>query len=422
MNTPIHPISPRVNVILGNEAADADSIISSLTFAYLQCAEDEKHRQLQCESNNNDKGHGSDTKFDIFDCYLPIVCVERKELYLRKDVEILLQSVELELSDLVCLDECPWSQLYSKNCLSFTLTDHNVIAPKVLDRLGLNEQSNQPIGNDDVNSLVKEIIDHHIDSGEYPECKGPRRLIAFDAVSKSALVGSTCTLVAEKFSSSPNLDATISTLLMGVIGLDTMNMDPKIAKGTARDRVVYEDLQRRAKDIIKDPTAFYNTLVNAKTDISYWRQLLPADALRLDYKRFEKNKGTTSEAVASSTGTDIHPFGMSSVLLPVYELLNNEGFADSALEIINQQGLDYLAIMSLVNQPDPQREIAIVSESPEVLKGVCTTLLGGEPSLSLSAGEHPASQTLLQRGLYIQWYNQGNIKASRKQVAPILQA
>jgi exopolyphosphatase len=205
---------------------------------------------------------------------------------------------------------------------------------------------------------------------------------------------------------------------MGVIGLDTMNMDPKIAKGTARDLAVYEDLQRRVRvgGVISDPTAFYNKLVSAKTDISYWMQLLPQDAIRLDYKNFE----TTNSSIRNGQGKQ-GIFGMASVLLPAFELLSKPGFADAALDTIKQQAIDYLAVMSFVSQPATQREIAILALDANVLDRVCATLSSGDPPLALSLIEHPATQFLHEHGLYVKLFSQGNIKASRKQVAPILQ-
>ena len=71
------------------------------------------------------------------------------------------------------------------------------------------------------------------------ECQGDDRKIEFDSKSQKALIGSTCTLIFEKvFHLDPNLiDHNMATLLMGVIAIDTLNMDESAGKGTPRDLV-----------------------------------------------------------------------------------------------------------------------------------------------------------------------------------------
>ncbi len=113
----------------GNEAADADSIISSLCYAY--------HRS--CISN---------------DCiYIPLVCVEKSKFYLRRDVELLLDHVDIAINeDLLSLYDINWKGLQSSNIsCHFTLVDHNVLASKAYNCINYSN----------LDELIVEILDHH---------------------------------------------------------------------------------------------------------------------------------------------------------------------------------------------------------------------------------------------------------------------
>lgn len=70
---------------------------------------------------------------------------------------------------------------------------------------------------------VVEIVDHHKDLEQHPGLQGPARDIAFDASDGSgrALVGSCCTLVAERMlaqeQGSKLLSSDVARLLLGVV-------------------------------------------------------------------------------------------------------------------------------------------------------------------------------------------------------------
>ena len=261
------PLSASCKIYIGNEAGDADSIISSLCMAYLRSKKD----------NNIDSIH------------LPLVCVNRKDIHLRHDVELLLQSIKLDLNDLICIDDLSITSSNNKdnqeNNIKFILLDHNVISNKVINKFN-NNNNNQNIN---IDNSIQEIIDHHIDGGQYLQCNGKNRNIAWNKDTNTAAVASTCTLVSEIYLSEDQilLDSDISTLLMGVISLDTYNMDLTLVKFTSRDQIIYDELQKRCLNIGIDRNELFNILINAKTDINFWRSLHPSDQLILDYKLFE---------------------------------------------------------------------------------------------------------------------------------------
>jgi len=56
------------------------------------------------------------------------------------------------------------------------------------------------------------------------------------------LVGSCCTLVAEKLLTMDVLDSQITSLLLGTILLDTVNLDPRAGRSTDKDKEVVHQL------------------------------------------------------------------------------------------------------------------------------------------------------------------------------------
>ena len=380
-------LSSSCKIYIGNEAGDADSIISSLCMAYLRSKKD----------NNIDSIH------------LPLVCVNRKDIHLRHDVELLLQSIKLDLNDLICIDDLSITSSNNKdnqeNNIKFILLDHNVISNKVINKFNNNNQ------NINIDNSIEEIIDHHIDGGQYLQCNGKNRNIAWNKDTNTAAVASTCTLVSEIYLSEDQilLDSDISTLLMGVISLDTYNMDLTLGKFTNRDQIIYDELQKRCLNIGIDRNELFNMLINAKTDINFWRSLHPSDQLILDYKLFESSLSKIF-------------FGMSSVLLPVTEFINHIDVLtviEDYLTENKENKLDILVIMSFVTNPTPTRELLLLSHSEERLQEIYKFIDTNHKSLDLSSID--ININMKEKNLCGLAFKQGNLKMTRKQVAPILQ-
>jgi exopolyphosphatase len=176
----------RVHVVLGNQASDADSIISALCHAYFE--------------------HAKSPSADV--SYIPVASIPRSDIHFRREVQLLLQMIDLSLDDLICLEEVPMQQLLDSGNLEISLTDHNVLDTKLHDVFA---------------TSVKCIIDHHSDGDEYPWVSNASRNIAFD--SGKAQVGSACTLIAENFlhlsdDDAQVLDGELATLLLAVITLE----------------------------------------------------------------------------------------------------------------------------------------------------------------------------------------------------------
>jgi inorganic pyrophosphatase/exopolyphosphatase len=230
---------------------------------------------------------------------------------------------------------------------------------------------------------------------QHEECSGLLRNIAFDTEQASALVGSTCTLVFEKYhplqitsdatqsaTIRPELSADVATLLMGVIALDTLNMSVVAGKGTPRDGRALEVLKTIAQPVIPDLDALYEELSGAKTDPSFWEELCAADCLLLDYKLFEAR----SRVRSSKT----YNIGMSSVALSVSRfLLHKEDTLDachSYLFSANNKGgafCDVLIVMGSTNMPHFSRDLLVVTKSQERLDDLCAYLKATDKKVDL---------------------------------------
>lgn len=374
------PIVQKIAVVLGNQASDADSIISSLCYAkFLQ----DRHQRT----------------------HIPLTCMSRKDLVFRREVQLLLNTVNVDLSDLICTEDIQLHKLFDTNCLSLVLSDHNELEHALSS----------------LSESVVEIIDHHADNGLYQWVKPNRRNIAFDKHTSKALVGSTCTLVAEKYfeSSIPMCDE-VATLLMGVIALDTINMDPHAGIGTERDGAALEKLRSISTHSQND---LFELLRGAKLDPEFWRQLSVDDVLRIDYKTFQS---------AAMKDKQVPTLGMAAALMPLQAFLSKQELYETAKKVMAEQNLGLLVVMTFVHQPAPHRELLLLANKKHeaVFNAVvqyvqdstqhslnCSLLL--DEDATAKARFQPTSISA-DEWILCAALKQGDAKASRKQVAPLL--
>jgi exopolyphosphatase len=379
---------PRLVLCLGNEAADADSIISALCYAHI------KNKNLV-----------SDHPHSI---YIPIVNTKRSTIHLRRDVEVLLSYVELSLQELICVDELQeldLEALTKKDKLGMILLDHNELSSSLQSRI----RNYIP-----VSSYIDGILDHHQDQGLYPHLSAERRNVAFDSAKTTALVGSCCTLVVEELlasASARELAPEVGLLLKGVILADTINMDAKAGKGTARDLHALDELDRLDTKIASiNRTEFFDKLANAKTDINFWRSLSAAEALSLDFKDF--------------SFPDDRVIGIASVLLSLQESIAKDDFED-AVEKLLADGRSMVIIMSLTfTSADTgsqiiERQLMFLSKNSDDLIPIETVFQAKD--MQLARLNLDDASIMNHRYWQAQAYQQGNIAMSRKQVAAILQ-
>jgi inorganic pyrophosphatase/exopolyphosphatase len=446
--------SNRYRFYLGNEAADADSIISALCCAYLSYFLDERAGAVS-------------------NVHMPLICIPKEEYQLRPETHLLLEKDSFTfphstfgLTRIPSLFDLKKDSSFYSNLLSnaenhrFILLDHNspsekflnIISPPVIQSPGDIVQSQQPAkavkGHPTRNILsqIVEIYDHHQDSNLYTELLPlEKQNIAFDSTTMKPMVGSTCTLIAEKllgsldkltengFSSSQMQE--VSFLLLGVILLDTMNMDPKLQKGTIRDDHAISSLMQvlnADSTVLVNREELFQQLVSAKNNESFWTSISFLNCLKFDYKLF----------LSENTKQRL---GFSSMLLPVSSVLekvlkqqgeaSNSDIVSSFEELqgfYSKENLDYLFLLTFFQG---KREIAVVkrgdelkgdrsarSEEDEVKKLHTYLLSRDHHQLNLSEVFVDENvQDLFQRnGFLILAFSQENITFSRKQIAPIL--
>lgn len=234
------PFETSIHVVLGNEAADVDSISCAISLAYL----------TQTSSTLRT---------------IPVANIPRSELALRRDALLALSLANISPSDLLFIDDL---QGGLASCVALTLVDHNALAGHQKD----------------ATSLVIGVIDHHADEGEH-ENVNPR------VVEK---VGSCSTLVAEL------LDETrmgemrdAARLLACAIMLDTGNLKDG-AKTTRRDEKALARLGKVGDWDEEKRIEVYEMLKQARRDVE---GMDARDLLRRDLKTVQG--GGVDVAIAS---------------------------------------------------------------------------------------------------------------------------
>ncbi len=293
-----------IHFVMGNESADLDSIVSSITYAYL----------LHHEKPN--------------EFYVPLLNIFREEIALRKDILHLFQQLGISSDDLLFLDDqVPLDDLFAQDKLRFTLVDHNILRPR----------------QEHLSDAVERIVDHHADENkQYPLLTEENKTIA--------IVGSATTLVAEKIFSSSQIamSSELATLLIGPILIDTANLQSE-EKTTERDTNAVQLLQSLAPDL---PPNFYEELLEAKNDVS---GLTPAMLLSKDFKEYLDGKllyGISSLPATICWGTEDLPS-----IQPVLEKYAKE--RDLAFLII---------LMNNNDPQGPKRKIMVYSPSERLIK------------------------------------------------------
>jgi len=272
---------------------------------------------------------------------------------------------------------------------------------------------------------VLEIVDHHQDEGQYLDtCSGVVRNVAF--ADDHALVASTCTLVAERLKElwKPPYPASLGVLLLGVILLDSVNLSLEVGKVTQRDRDAVENLlentnwqdlphkSRKALDIAAlsgpNTAAFFDVLQDAKYEPSFWKALSVRDALRYDYKFYTYEKGM---------------FGISAILMPLTGFLDKTDLIVGILRYMAEVSVDFLGIMfAFEDNGNFRRQLALCGKDDFLLHDMVEFLLNSDydqDSLDLKALEESLIPQENQ-GLSLRFFDQCNVKPSRKQIGPIM--
>ena len=321
----------RLTLVLGNEAADLDSVACAVSLAYsLHLANDDETR-----------------------AYAPVVCVPREDFPLRADARWLLDHVGIDVDALTFDGEISF-ETYARtterddDALRLVLVDHNAVASSSAYAAFAD--------------AVDAVVDHHDDEKKYPA--------ACDAV--IVPTGSCATLVAEalvepsgtatrvSFETAARLFSKKKTgedsdarrlrvgdpraaLLLAAVLLDTQNLNASATRVHARDVAIVPILASLAGT--GDVGAFHDELKRRRFDQS---GLSPRDLLRRDYKqwRFVPRATDATDAPATSATSPAWDVGVASFGVPLGEMATDaRAIRDACAAFGRDKRVDALALM-----------------------------------------------------------------------------
>lgn len=351
---------PIVHIVMGNEAADLDTMVSSIVYAFFRMS------QVQIGSR---------------DLFVPILNLNREELDLRPEARTVFTGAGIDTSNLLFIDQVDLSVFVQSNALNCILVDHN--------RLSEKQTHLQP--------CVCEVVDHHVDEGMYGQQTLHRRLIE--------PVGSTCTLVALLIEAQapPFLrQLPVASLLLSAILLDTHNMDAVSAKGTPKDLRVIQLLNAVVQ---QDLAVMYQRLLSLRTDVAH---LSTAQMLVRDAKY----------GVAGGVA-----FGISSmsVDLRVWTSKHPDLVAEMQLHCTREHLQLLILMTSFAKEHTAERQLLVFSPDPATLVRVVDALQAQGSALVLQPLPLPGVSAD-EPGPPFRCFQQLNLASSRKQVMPIVVA
>lgn len=381
--------------VIGNESADLDSITCALVYAYVQSS--------SLDSRRKDK------------YWIPITNIPQQDLSLRPELTALLRHAGLKPNDLITLDDIASveTRLAAENT-DWTLVDHNVLQGALGKHFG---------------GRVAGVIDHHEDEGKVPQDAKPR--VIDKTGSCNSLVVNYCrsawddvsglasTLWASRgqddapvddFAYTSTWDAQIAKLSLGSILIDTHNLQSE-DKTTEHDRKAVKYLEAMIGISNKiapsyDRDAFFNEISEAKSSL---HDLSFTDVLRKDYKQWSEG-GLT--------------LGMASCVRSMqYIQSKSQDFIRDLVDFAKGRELDMFAIGTSHSEAGTyERQLLVLAvnegkatEAAERFGKHCANELQLE-SAGLSA------QNDDQKLPYLRFWEQRNLAASRKQVAPLLRS
>ena len=224
----------RFRVVMGNEAADLDSVVSSLVYAYFL---------------HVDSADGATT--------FPIIDISRKDLKLKTEVIFVLDEVGLKSDNLIFSDDSSVASVIANAETQLVLVDHNVLAKRWFAG----------------EKRLVEIIDHHVDEKKHLQSKKDIRT-----------VGSCVSLIYEKLLakySEEMKDEAFLKMILGTVLMDTVNLSPQAEKATELDQRVVTDILGRTS---LDRDEFFDQIQDEKSNVL---SLSTTDLLRKDYKEWE---------------------------------------------------------------------------------------------------------------------------------------
>ncbi|KAI9470761.1 MAG: hypothetical protein EXX96DRAFT_542834 [Benjaminiella poitrasii] len=363
-------------IVTGNDSADLDSIISSLLFAYL----------------SDTISHDNDT------LYIPLVKVPKIDLELRPEVKFVLSQVHVDYTKLICLDQLT----VDPKDTQFVLVDHN----------SLTAPFDQPLWKNSSQQVVG-VLDHHVDEKLYLDA--PLRNIQ--------MVGSCVTLVLDHFMKQASqetwLDDTIARLALAPLLVDTVNLKWELGRTTDLDVSVFHILQNQLNKSAQSVTAntadaYFKAIEKVKSQVDGMANL---DILRRDYKEF-----LVGPYRIGTSAVTWHFRAWSKRESGESDKDGYQTITKAAWNFAQQRQLDMEVIFTAFdhdrdhvrsNNGDYRRELAVFVKSPALID-VKRELEANNDIRLVKNDEYKDEDSNMA------FYDQGNVKMSRKQVWPLL--
>ena len=356
------------------------------------------------------KSHGSGI-------HIPIANLPKADISLRPELLTLLPYANIEAEHLITLDDLPGGAERKSDLppdlTRWILVDHNSLAGEL---------------GDSYRSRVVGAIDHHVDEGKVPKDTGDEpRVIKFSgscaslvteylrgpweglslSTSSSAAAHAQGDSLLDDLAVTSLWDAQVAQLALGAILIDTTNLNDQ-NKTTDHDKHAVEYLEakinacpRVSKDF--DRANLYKTVDEAKRDLD---SISLYDVLRKDYKQWKDN------------GMEL---GISSVVKPISWLKGKAdkgtGLVGALVVFAEERSLNIHAVMTTYSTEDGDfaRDLMVLTRDEHAESIVETFVRSSAEELALQdvdeGGEH---------GISYRIWRQGNVAASRKQVAPML--
>lgn len=356
----------KFNFILGNESCDHDSALTALIYAWFCSEISDKPGQTHL---------------------IPVLNTKEDMFRIKTETVHQLQKHGVGKSDLIFRDTIDFEALCAEKPTSVTVTivDHHV--------LSRSDECFSP--------FVKEIIDHRVQTKTFDESQ---------IFVEIAPVGSCMTLIAEKVLhaiDSGRLVLTqaemseLSLLMSGPILLDTVNLATSAGKVTPRDRDVINKLWKNEHD--PDISMLFNDLSDAKYFVE---GLSSMDLLLKDLKMIQSTDAKT-KVIFSTMHARLGIFFRDSSSNETVRMLLEDENADLWVALFPMEK-DHAGKLF--------KPVVMYSNRPGLRNQVQQTLqIAESPHLDLDAAEKSIyGKNFLNLRMY-------NIKASRKQILPIVQ-
>jgi exopolyphosphatase len=308
--------------------------------------------------------------------YIPLIKVPHADLSLRPELDFVLNKAGIDRSLLVCIDDL----VLDRDSAQLILVDHNQLTPPF-----------------DAAWRVMGVLDHHVDEHhEYPN-------MAFRQIT---MVGSCVTLVLDHFFKqfgSDWVDPTTAILAMAPLLVDTIELKWELGRTHALDVEIYQVL----KQVLQQQPQLYSSnyfqeIEKVKSQVD---GMSSKDILRRDYKQFEVNG---------------YHIGTSAVTWHFAAWAKRDSaqqIADTANAFAKNRQLDMEVIFTAFDHGANggyRRQLAVLIKNPK-LKPVQEALeQDNQVDLTPIDALNKESQS------DIVFYDQNNVKMSRKQVWPLL--